>query len=77
MEGFASMECIPSMDFSASMFFRRVMDGKSTGAGSSYGVKNVHARLQLMFGEAYGLSYESKEGEGTCVTIRFPKAGTD
>ena len=54
-----------------------VMDGKSTGAGSSYGVKNVHARLQLMFGEAYGLSYESKEGEGTCVTIRFPKAGTD
>ena len=27
----------------------------------------------LMFGEAYGLSYESREGEGTCVTVRFPK----
>ena len=45
----------------------------NTSSGSSYGVKNVHARLQLMFGEAYGLSYESREGEGTCVTVRFPK----
>ena len=50
-----------------------VMDGKIASSGSSYGVKNVHARLQLMFGEAYGLSYESREGEGTCVTVRFPK----
>ena len=50
-----------------------VMDGAISGSGSSYGVRNVHARLQLMFGEGYGLSYESKEGEGTCVTVRFPK----
>lgn len=50
-----------------------VMDGTISSSGSSYGVKNVHARLQLMFGETYGLSYESKEGEGTCVTVRFPK----
>lgn len=50
-----------------------VMDGTLKSSGSSYGIRNVHARLQLMFGEEYGLSYESKEGEGTCVTIRFPK----
>ena len=51
----------------------QVMDGTIASSGSSYGVKNVHARLQLMFGEAYGLSFESREGEGTCVTVRFPK----
>lgn len=51
----------------------RVMDGTISSSGSSYGVKNVHARLQLMFGESYGLSFESREGEGTCVTVRFPK----
>ena len=50
-----------------------VMDGTITSTGSGYGIRNVHARLQLMFGEEYGLSYESREGEGTCVTIRFPK----
>ena len=50
-----------------------VMDGTLTGSGSSYGVRNVHARLQLMFGEKYGLTYKSKEGEGTCVTVRFPR----
>ena len=50
-----------------------VMDGTIASSGSSYGVKNVHARLQLMFGEAYGLSFESQKGEGTCVTVRFPK----
>lgn len=51
-----------------------VMDGSLRTSGSSYGVKNVHARLQLMFGEEYGLSYTSREGEGTCVTVRFPAA---
>lgn len=50
-----------------------VMDGSLRTTGSSYGVKNVHARLQMMFGEEYGLSYQSREGEGTCVTLCFPK----
>lgn len=51
-----------------------VMDGSLESSGSSYGVKNVHARLQLMYGEDYGLSYESTPGKGTCVTLRFPRS---
>lgn len=67
--------CIKVMDDGVGMdadTLSKVMSGSIKTSGSSYGVKNVHARLQLMFGEEYGLSYESKEGEGTCVTIRIP-----
>ncbi|MFF2480946.1 sensor histidine kinase [Paenibacillus sp. NPDC058071] len=39
----------------------------------SVGLMNVHSRLQLIFGEAYGLDVESRAGEGTAVTIQFPK----
>lgn len=37
-----------------------------------YGVRNVHRRLQLHFGAAYGLHYESKPDAGTTVTVAFP-----
>ncbi|WP_426445839.1 sensor histidine kinase [Paenibacillus sp. S-38] len=40
--------------------------------GIGYGVRNVHRRLQLHYGRAYGLSYESSPGAGTTVTVRFP-----
>ena len=40
--------------------------------GSGVGVINVHSRIQLMFGEEYGLSIESEPDEGTKVTIRIP-----
>ncbi|MGF9698482.1 sensor histidine kinase [Paenibacillus sp. MABNR03] len=40
--------------------------------GKSYGMLNVQARLQLSFGEEYGIRLDSKEGEGTCVTIIQP-----
>ncbi len=39
--------------------------------GSGVGVYNVHVRLKLYYGEQYGLSFESKEGEGTKVTMRL------
>lgn len=50
-----------------------VLDGTIRSSGSSYGVKNVDARIRLMFGETYGLSYESRPNVGTKVTLRFPK----
>lgn len=50
-----------------------VMDGSLESSGSSYGVKNVNARIKLMFGEEYGLSFESSPGQGTTVMLRFPR----
>lgn len=38
-----------------------------------YGLKNVHDRIQILFGSAYGLSIWSKEEEGTAVTVVFPQ----
>lgn len=40
--------------------------------GSGVGLINVHARIQLMFGEQYGLHVESEADEGTVVTIHLP-----
>lgn len=49
-----------------------VLDGSIRSRGSSYGIKNVNARIRIMFGEEYGLFYDSKKGEGTKITLRFP-----
>lgn len=40
--------------------------------GGSVGVFNVNSRLKLNYGMLYGISLESREGEGTTVTIRIP-----
>ncbi|QMV40090.1 sensor histidine kinase [Cohnella cholangitidis] len=36
------------------------------------GVRNVHDRLKLQYGESFGLEIDSKLGEGTTVTYRLP-----
>lgn len=43
-----------------------------TEKSSGYGVRNVNSRIQLEYGEAYGLSIESGPGKGTKVTVRIP-----
>lgn len=40
--------------------------------GSGVGLINVHTRIQLMFGTAYGLMVESEADIGTTVTIHLP-----
>lgn len=40
--------------------------------GSGVGVRNVRDRIQLYFGEEYGLQIESQLEEGTTVMIRMP-----
>ena len=38
---------------------------------SHIGVYNVHRRIQLFYGEGYGLEIRSAPGVGTCMTIRI------
>lgn len=40
-----------------------------------FGLSTVDERLKLFFGEKYGLSVESVEGEWTDVTVRIPGSG--
>lgn len=41
-------------------------------AFSSIGLKNVQRRIQLFYGENYGLTLESQKGNGTSVTMTLP-----
>ncbi|MCU6709136.1 sensor histidine kinase [Paenibacillus sp. J5C_2022] len=43
---------------------------------SGYGLKNVHERLQLLFGAAFGVSVHSRLGEGTLMRITCPQYKT-
>ncbi len=42
------------------------------GSGNGVGLANVHARLQGLYGEEYGLVIASKLNEGATVTMRLP-----
>ncbi|MBP3953046.1 sensor histidine kinase [Bacillus suaedae] len=39
---------------------------------SGIGIRNVHDRIQLLYGERYGLEIESNEGQGTKVRMTLP-----
>lgn len=45
---------------------------KSSEKHHGYGIWNIHERLRLSYGSAYGLHYESTVGVGTTVTVTLP-----
>lgn len=49
-----------------------ILDRILTTETSGYGIQNVHHRVQLYYGETYGLTYESELGRGTKVSLRLP-----
>lgn len=51
-----------------------ILEGKivSTSNGSGIGVKNVQQRIQLYFGEEYGLLIHTEPDEGTEMILRMP-----
>jgi two-component system sensor histidine kinase YesM len=48
----------------------RIVRGEETDKG--YGIRNVHQRVQLHYGEAYGLRYERMDGDGLRAVIHMP-----
>ena len=50
----------------------QILQKNSCKATHGYGVQNINFRIKLYYGEQYGISYESEEGIGTCVTVRIP-----
>ena len=44
----------------------------TTRRASGYGVKNIQSRLQLSFGESYGIAYHSDAKSGTRASVRIP-----
>ncbi|HEY0827001.1 MAG TPA: ATP-binding protein, partial [Bacilli bacterium] len=50
------------------LFFNRGETEQKLGIG----LKNVHERIQLYFGDSYGLKISSHENEGTLVSITIP-----
>ncbi len=50
-----------------------VLSGENKNAtGTNIAVFNTHRRLQILFGEEYGLTYTSRPNKGTEVEIRIP-----
>lgn len=53
--------------------FQKILSRKDERGKQHFGLKNVHERIQLYFGEEYGLEIENGRNEGTCIFIRIPK----
>jgi two-component system sensor histidine kinase YesM len=45
---------------------------KQKEASKHIGLRNVNERIQLHYGEEFGIAVKSEFGEGTCVTISLP-----
>lgn len=58
----------------ATIFVERTgADAVSSDFQGGFGLRNVHDRLRLTFGERYGLSVDSRPGAGTVVRITLPR----
>lgn len=47
-------------------------NSKAQNRGSNIGLRNIRERIKYIYGEAQSFKIQSKEGEGTCVTLRLP-----
>ena len=51
---------------------RQLRKSMDSDEGQGFGLQASYKRLKLMYGEALDFQIDSKEGDGTTVTIRFP-----
>ena len=52
--------------------FTPSVPGEIADTTGGYGVRNIHDRIKLAYGERYGLSCTSTIGKGTTVTVHIP-----
>lgn len=67
--------CLTVQDDGAGMTedrLQQIRQGIEKKQRIGFGVATVHERLQLMFGPSYGLTIDSRLGEGTAVRVRIP-----
>ncbi|MCM3790708.1 sensor histidine kinase [Domibacillus indicus] len=64
----------PGIDFEKlEQLNERLQSDPLAGRDSGFGVINVNARINMIFGEQYKLEITSKEEEGTKILMRIPK----
>lgn len=56
----------------ASSLVKMASQKESVPGVTGIGIHNVHERIQLYYGQSYGLSYESAIGVGTKAIVRIP-----
>jgi len=59
-------------DVNSQKYRQSIENTRDGGFHNSVGVSNTDQRIKLLYGEAYGLSIESKCGVGTKATIHIP-----
>jgi len=67
-------------DTGAGMTDERLTEMRQTiaqGQKNGFGLRTVHERIQLLFGEDYGLTITSTQGVGTTITVLIPKLKQD
>ncbi|WP_027093817.1 cache domain-containing sensor histidine kinase [Cohnella thermotolerans] len=57
---------------SAEKAAKLLSDGTGEGDGTGIGLRNVHERIRLTYGDGYGLQIESEREEGTIVSVWLP-----
>ena len=55
----------------------RILSNEKSDNSHGYGVKNIHNRLRLYYGNSFGLTYDSIPGKGTRASIRIPARTAD
>lgn len=51
---------------------QRALDGSAYDTSEHVGLVNTHARIRLRYGQPYGVSIDSRVGDGTTVILRLP-----
>ena len=52
---------------------QKLLAAPEPGASHGYGIYNVQQRIQVYYGMEYGLTIDSRPGEGTTVLVRIPR----